>query len=57
MESRTLFRALYDNTGSLQDKFVDYWGRVAQKFAKNKYVMGFDPLNEPGVSANTLLEN
>jgi hypothetical protein len=31
----------------LRDKFVAYWDVVAQKFAKNRWVMGFDPINEP----------
>jgi hypothetical protein len=55
-EAQTLFRALYDNTEGLQDKFVNYWVHVANRFAKNKYVMGFDPLNEPTVSFDNLLE-
>jgi aryl-phospho-beta-D-glucosidase BglC (GH1 family) len=32
---------------NLTDKFVKYWEVLANKFAKNKFVIGFDPLNEP----------
>lgn len=31
----------------MQDKFVDYWDHVSEKFAGNPYVVGYDPLNEP----------
>ena len=31
----------------LQDKFISYWDHVAARFAKNPYVVGYDPLNEP----------
>ena len=41
------FGALFDNEFDLNDKFVSYWGSVAERFAKNPYVVGFDPLNEP----------
>lgn len=53
-EAQTLFRAIYDNKGGLQDKFVNFWVHVAKRFANNKYVMGFDPLNEPTVSMDNL---
>jgi hypothetical protein len=53
-EAQTLFRALYDNKQGLGDKFVNYWVHTAKRFANNKYVMGFDPLNEPTVSGDNL---
>lgn len=38
----------------MQDKFVNYWVHVAKRFANNKYVMGFDPLNEPSAPTESL---
>jgi hypothetical protein len=46
-ESMTLFRALYNNDYGLQDAYVAFQGKVAQAFSANKYVVGYDPLNEP----------
>jgi hypothetical protein len=46
-EGMTLFRSLYKNYDGLQDKLINYWAKVAQSLSKNKYVVGFDPLNEP----------
>ena len=48
-ESLQIWEALYTNSApfNLRDKFVAYWDVVAQKFAKNRWVMGFDPINEP----------
>jgi aryl-phospho-beta-D-glucosidase BglC (GH1 family) len=37
------------------DKFIAYWVHVAKRFAKNKYVMGFDPMNEPSTPTDNLL--
>jgi aryl-phospho-beta-D-glucosidase BglC (GH1 family) len=31
----------------MQDKFVSYWDAVSSKLSQNKYVIGYDPLNEP----------
>jgi len=38
---------LYDNIDGLQDKFLAYWDVVAEAFAENPYVVGYDPINEP----------
>lgn len=46
-ESLTVFDALYNNKHGLQDKFIAYWEKTSARFSKNKYVVGFDPLNEP----------
>jgi endoglycosylceramidase len=46
-ETVSLFNKLYDNTNGMQDKFIKYWATVSQKFAKNPFVIGYDPLNEP----------
>ena len=35
------------NQQGLADKYVDYWAKVANTLSSNKYVMGFDPFNEP----------
>jgi|Transcript_30199 hypothetical protein len=31
----------------MNDKFVAYWDATSARFAKNPYVVGYDPLNEP----------
>mmetsp|Transcript_18137 Transcript_18137/g.22659 ORF Transcript_18137/g.22659 Transcript_18137/m.22659 type:complete len:149 (+) Transcript_18137:215-661(+) len=46
-QGQTAFEALYNNKHSLTDKFVTFWDLVSMRFAKNPYVVGFDPLNEP----------
>jgi endoglycosylceramidase len=47
-ESMYLFEKLYSGeVGGLQDKFVQFWVRVAQRFSGNPFIVGFDPLNEP----------
>jgi len=46
-ESWTIFRELWTNKNGLQDKYVAYWEAVATVLAKNPYVIGFDPTNEP----------
>jgi len=46
-ESFTLFRAFYNNDFEMQDKYVAYWDKVSSSLSQNKYVMGFDPFNEP----------
>jgi endoglycosylceramidase len=42
-----IFDALYTNKHNLTDAFLNYWKVVAQKFANNPNVIGFDPINEP----------
>jgi len=46
-EAADIFGRLYNNTYGLQDRFINYWKKVAQRFASNPYVIGYDPLNEP----------
>jgi Cellulase (glycosyl hydrolase family 5) len=46
-ESIALFERLYYNETGLTDKFVNYWKKVAARYAKNPFVVGYDPLNEP----------
>lgn len=46
-QSFAAFGAFFTNKNGMQDKFVDYWAHVAQRFTTNPYVIGYDPLNEP----------
>lgn len=41
------FEMLYQNIDGLQDKFIAYWDVLAEAFAGNNYVIGYDPINEP----------
>lgn len=41
------FGNFFNNKNGVADKFVDYWDHVSARFAKNEYVVGYDPLNEP----------
>lgn len=50
-ETIDLFDRLYDNIGGMQDSFIAYWEVVSKRFAGNKYVIGYDPLNEPMASS------
>lgn len=47
-EVQSIFRAIYDNKYQMQDKFLAYWLQVAKSLSANPYVVGFDPINEPG---------
>ena len=40
----------YDNTDGIQDRFVESWRAVAQRFAGRLEVAGYDLLNEPETS-------
>lgn len=42
-----LFEALYTNKMNLQDKFIAYWDVVSKRFADNRFVVGYDAINEP----------
>mmetsp|Transcript_4594 Transcript_4594/g.6068 ORF Transcript_4594/g.6068 Transcript_4594/m.6068 type:complete len:229 (+) Transcript_4594:185-871(+) len=46
-QSVTGFGALFNNFQNMEDKFVAYWDAVSARFAKNPFVVGYDPLNEP----------
>ena len=46
-ESLAAFESLYQNIDGLQDKFLAYWDKVSSFFKDNKYVIGYDPINEP----------
>ena len=38
---------LYDNYQGLLDKFAQFWGAVAERFADNEFILGYEILNEP----------
>ena len=40
-------QSLYDNEQDVQERFGLFWGKVAQKFSNNPYVLGYELLNEP----------
>mmetsp|Transcript_44313 Transcript_44313/g.60113 ORF Transcript_44313/g.60113 Transcript_44313/m.60113 type:complete len:332 (+) Transcript_44313:61-1056(+) len=46
-EVASAFAALYDNKDGLLDKMMDFWSVVAEKYASNEHVMGYDIFNEP----------
>ena len=48
-DSYNAFDALYNNKDGLRDNFIAFWDRVSARFSKNKYVVGFDPINEPAI--------
>jgi endoglycosylceramidase len=41
------FESLYTNRHGLLDKFEQYWVQVAKTFVDNKYVIGYEIINEP----------
>lgn len=55
-EVNALYRAVYDNINGLQDKYVAYVAKVAQRLSSNQYVMGFDVLNEPGPVQDNVMD-
>ena len=46
-EFSSAYKQFYLNTGNVQDKFIEFWKVVANKFKGNKYVLGYDFWNEP----------
>jgi endoglycosylceramidase len=38
---------LWDNKHGLRDKFVNFWGKVAERFANNPNIIGYELVNEP----------
>lgn len=46
-ETLDIFDSLYTNKHGLQDSFVNFWDVVSKRLSNNKYVVGYDPLNEP----------
>jgi len=41
------FQSLYTNVSGIQDSFAFFWQSVAEKFANNSNVLGYEILNEP----------
>jgi len=46
-EVQAIFDSLYTNKYEMTDAFVEFWNAVSKRLAKNPYVIGFDPINEP----------
>jgi endoglycosylceramidase len=55
-EAWTLFRAFWQNNFGIQDKYVAFWDKVSEKLSPNKYVIGFDPFNEPLPAWNSITD-
>jgi len=53
----TISRALYDNNLGMKDKLASFWEHVAQSLSSNKYIVAFDPLNEPSLGGRSLWDN
>jgi endoglycosylceramidase len=56
-ESPAVIRAwdnFYDNREGIRDELAELWGRIAQEFAAEPGVAGFDLLNEPGTGSGLL---
>lgn len=45
---RQAWQHFWDNTEGIQDHLVETWGRLAEDFATDPTVAGYDLLNEPG---------
>jgi aryl-phospho-beta-D-glucosidase BglC (GH1 family) len=45
---------LFNNAAGTRDAFANYWFHVAHRFSDNKYIVGYDPLNEPIGGGNSL---
>lgn len=43
------FQYFYTNYNGSIDKWVDFWGYVADNFKGNPAVIGYDPMNEPWI--------
>ena len=41
------YRNFYLNKANIQEKFVEFWKVVANRFKGNKYILGYDLWNEP----------
>jgi endoglycosylceramidase len=38
---------MWDNKNGLRDKFVNFWGKVAERFSGNPNIFGYELVNEP----------
>ena len=47
MEGKDTFGALFDQSNAMNHKFLQFWDLLAEKFARNPYIAGFEPINEP----------
>ena len=38
---------MYDNEAGIRDRMGLFWTRVAERFAGNPYILGYELINEP----------
>ena len=41
------YQNLYINENGIRDSCASFWARVAESFADNPYIIGYDIINEP----------
>ena len=41
------YKSFYENKYNIQEKFVEFWKVISNKFKNNEYVIGYDLWNEP----------
>jgi len=46
-EVSSAWQALFDNVDGIQDSFAAFWRKVAENFASNDNVIGYEIINEP----------
>jgi endoglycosylceramidase len=46
-EVASAFEAFWQNKNGLQDRFLNYWSVVANRFKDSEFVLGYDIINEP----------
>ncbi|CAI8015649.1 Endoglycoceramidase [Geodia barretti] len=45
--SSAAYQNLYNNSNGLLTSWANFWGKVAQVFADNEYILGYELINEP----------
>ena len=46
-EVMTLYREFYRDKAGSRTAYIKQWEKIGQRLGGNKYVMGYDPVNEP----------
>lgn len=46
-ELSSAYQSLYNNRGGIQNDFAKFWATIASFFKNNKYVVGYEIINEP----------
>ena len=49
-EAISAFDNLYQNKLGVQDKFISFWDFATEIFKHNKWIVGYDVLNEPALA-------